>query len=113
MTPRDPAGTQGSVPVRPARPAEWVTTVDIQRALEARFHPQTLHVRDDSQAHAGHAGAQHGGHYTVDICATAFAGLSRVARHRLVYDALSELMPRGIHALAIQAHPPGEAGPLT
>ena len=55
-----------------------------------------------------HAGARAGGHYTVRIVSPAFEGLSRVARHRLVYDALQGLIQNGIHALAIQAHSPNE-----
>lgn len=78
----------------------------IHALLQARFHPVHLVVEDDSAAHAGHAGAREGGHYTVRIVATAFAGVSRVGRHRLVYDALTPLMAHGIHALAIHADAP-------
>lgn len=77
---------------------------DLQRALQ----PDTLEVRDDSHHHAGHAGAREGGHFAVRIVAPCFAGRSRVARHRLVYDALGPLGQRGIHALAIEALAPGE-----
>jgi BolA protein len=65
-------------------------------------------VRDDSHLHAGHAGAREGRHFAVLITSERFAGASRVARHRLVYDALASLMPGGIHALAIDARAPGE-----
>ncbi|WP_153100328.1 BolA family protein [Paraburkholderia hayleyella] len=68
----------------------------------------SLSVRDDSAQHAGHAGASAGGHYSVTIVAPAFAGKARVARHRLVYDALADAMQRGIHALAITAYTPEE-----
>jgi len=81
----------------------------IRSALEAAFAPLALEVVDDSAAHAGHPGAREGRHFGVRITATAFAGQSRVARHRLVYDALASLIPRGIHALAIEARAPGEA----
>ncbi|MFY7913613.1 MAG: BolA family protein, partial [Rubrivivax sp.] len=54
----------------------------------------------------GHAGAREGRHFTVRIRSARFTGLSRVARHRLVYDALAVWMPRGIHALAIDAQSP-------
>lgn len=81
----------------------------IEVDLQARLQPQQLLLRDDSHLHAGHAGAREGGHYTVRIVAPCFQGLSRVARHRLVYDALGPLAPRGIHALAIEALAPGEA----
>jgi BolA protein len=63
-------------------------------------------VVDDSHLHAGHAGAREGRHFSVAIVSARFAGLSRVARHRVVYDALRALMPRGIHALAIDARDP-------
>ncbi|MFM8796244.1 MAG: BolA family protein [Betaproteobacteria bacterium] len=68
--------------------------------------PIELEVLDDSHLHAGHAGAREGGHYTVRILSERFDGLGRVARHRLVYDAVHGLIPRGIHALAIQARSP-------
>ena len=77
---------------------------DLRQALA----PQSLQVVDDSHLHAGHAGARDGGHYTVHITAPCFAGLNRLARHRLVYDALGPLAARGIHALAIVARAPGE-----
>ena len=72
--------------------------------------PETLEVFDDSADHAGHAGAREsgGGHFQVVIVSAAFAGQSRLARHRLVYDALRDLMPGSIHALAIVAHAPEE-----
>ncbi|WJF89044.1 BolA family protein [Paraburkholderia bonniea] len=68
----------------------------------------SLTVRDDSAKHAGHAGASAGGHFSVTIVAAAFAGKARVARHRLVYDALAVAMQHGIHALAITAYTPEE-----
>jgi BolA protein len=87
-----------------------VDAQQIRAALEAAIAPESLVVDDDSHRHAGHAGAREGRHFTVRITAAAFAGKSRVARHRLVYDALAALIPRGIHALAIDARAPGEAG---
>ncbi|WP_119157578.1 BolA family protein [Caldimonas tepidiphila] len=81
----------------------------LETALKERLAPLQLQVQDDSAAHAGHAGAGEGSHYTVRIVSERFAGLSRVARHRLVYDALGSLIPQGIHALAIHAKAPGEA----
>ncbi|WP_019936308.1 BolA family transcriptional regulator [Bordetella sp. FB-8] len=73
----------------------------------ASLAPVSLAVEDESHLHAGHAGAQGGaGHYRVRIVASCFKGLSPVARHRLVYDRLSDLMPHAIHALAIEAQPP-------
>jgi len=81
---------------------------DLQRELQAALQPDFLEVQDDSHLHAGHAGAREGRHYSVRIVSARFAGLSRVARHRLVYDALHTLIPRGIHALAIDAKAPEE-----
>ncbi|AOK34576.1 BolA family protein [Burkholderia cenocepacia] len=80
----------------------------IEARLTASLAPLSLTVRDDSAQHAGHAGAAAGGHFTVTIVSSAFAGKPRVARHRLVYDALADAMQRGIHALAIVAYTPQE-----
>ena len=78
--------------------------------LEAALAPSQLDIRDDSAAHAGHAGARGGaGHYAIGIRSAAFAGLPPLRRHRLVYDALSGMMPAEIHALSIDARVPGEA----
>ncbi|MBL8317950.1 MAG: BolA family transcriptional regulator [Burkholderiaceae bacterium] len=85
-----------------------VRGADIEQALRAALAPDALEVVDDSHHHIGHAGAREGGHFSVRICSTAFTGLTRVARHRLVYDALRRLMPSGIHALAIEARTPDE-----
>ena len=85
-----------------------VAADDIRRELQATLQPDLLEVQDDSHLHAGHAGAREGRHFTVRIISARFEGLSRVARHRLVYDALHSLIPRGIHALAIEARAPGE-----
>jgi BolA family transcriptional regulator, general stress-responsive regulator len=80
----------------------------IRQTLTQALQPQSIEVDDDSHLHAGHAGAREGGHYTVRLRCMRFAGLTRVARHRLVYDALGPLMPQGIHALAIDARTPDE-----
>jgi BolA family transcriptional regulator, general stress-responsive regulator len=85
-----------------------VSASDIERVLHDALQPTALAVTDDSHLHAGHAGALEGKHFSVRITSTRFAGLSRVARHRLVYDALHRLIPQGIHALAIQAQSPDE-----
>ena len=85
-----------------------VAAVDIKAALAAALAPTALEVQDDSHLHAGHAGAREGRHFSVRIVSGRFQGLGRVARHRLVYDALHSLMPRGIHALAIDARVPDE-----
>lgn len=85
-----------------------VTAEQIQTALSAALAPQELEVNDDSHQHVGHAGAREGRHFSVRVVSSRFNGLSRVARHRLVYDSLHDLLPRGIHALAIDARAPGE-----
>ena len=83
-------------------------TAEIEARLRAALEPLALSVQDDSHLHAGHAGAREGGHYSVSIVSSRFAGLARVARHRLVYHSLAELMQQGIHALAIDARTPDE-----
>lgn len=85
-----------------------VTAALVERHLRDTLKPSALVVQDDSAAHAGHAGAKEGRHFTVRLTSERFTGLSRLARHRLVYDALSPLMARGIHALAIEARSPDE-----
>jgi BolA family transcriptional regulator, general stress-responsive regulator len=82
---------------------------ELEAALSTSLQPLSLLVQDDSHLHAGHAGAREGRHFSVRVVSERFAGLSRVARHRLVYDAAAALMVRGIHALAIDARAPGEA----
>ena len=86
-----------------------VTAERLDAALRAALAPTALEVEDDSHLHAGHAGAKEGRHFTVRIVSAAFAGRSRVARHRLVYDAARSLIAEGIHALAIEARAPDEA----
>ncbi|MFT7774629.1 BolA family protein [Roseateles sp.] len=81
---------------------------EIERRLRAELAPTELSIRDDSAQHAGHAGAREGGHFHVAVVSDRFTGLQRLARHRLVYHCLSDLMQRGIHALAIDARTPGE-----
>jgi BolA protein len=85
-----------------------VSREDIEAALREALQPEFIDVQDDSHLHAGHAGAREGRHFSVRITSARFAGCSRVTRHRLVYHALRLLMPAGIHALAIEAHAPGE-----
>lgn len=83
----------------------------IQAALTTALAPTALDVVDDSASHAGHAGARAGGqtHYNVAITASAFQGLSRVARHRLVNDALRPEFDTGLHALSLTLRTPAEA----
>jgi BolA protein len=87
-----------------------VTADQIEQALRAAISPlQALDVLNESHLHAGHAGAGEGSHWRVRITSERMAGLSRVARHRLVYDALRAVIPQGVHALAIEAQSPAEA----
>ena len=88
---------------------ERLTAAGLEALLAQALQPETLQVRDDSHLHAGHAGAREGGHFSVRIVSARFDGLSRMARHRLVYDALGSLSGRGIHALSIDAKAPSEA----
>ena len=81
----------------------------LTQALTERLQPVALELEDDSAAHAGHAGARSGAHFNLRIVSARFAGLPRVARHRLVYDALRPWMAEGVHALAIDARTPEEA----
>lgn len=84
--------------------------VRIRELLTAALAPQSLAVDDDSHKHAGHGGARGGqGHFSVDIVSAAFAGHLPLARHRLVYAALDEMMQADIHALSIRARTPDEA----
>lgn len=81
----------------------------IRERLEAALSPSLLVVANESDQHAGHAGYSDGeSHFRVTVTAAAFTGCSRVARHRLVYHALADLMPTPIHALAIIALAPNE-----
>jgi BolA family transcriptional regulator, general stress-responsive regulator len=84
----------------------------IRQTLEASFAPARVEVRDDSQLHAGHAGAAPGGetHYSVLAVSPAFAGMNRVARSRAVHAVLEAEFGRGLHALALKLQTPEEAG---
>jgi BolA protein len=84
-------------------------SAEIRTRLQQRFAPLELEVRDDSAAHAGHAGARDGrGHFAVRLVSAAFASHARLERHRMVYGALGELMQTDIHALSITALAPDE-----
>lgn len=82
---------------------------DIKKRLNA-LAPSRLELLDESAQHAGHAGAAPGGntHWKLTIVSAAFAGKPTLARHRMIYQALGELMQHPIHALAISAKAPGE-----
>jgi len=79
--------------------------------LTAAFTPESLEVLDESDQHKGHAGHRPGGqtHYRVYIVAKVFAGKSRIARHRMINDAIEAELKGSVHALAVHARAPGEA----
>ena len=82
-----------------------ISTRDLELRLTELLAPTSLEVLDESAAHAGHAGADGSGfgtHFRVRIASPMFEGKPRLARHRLVYDALQEFIARGLHALAIE-----------
>lgn len=83
----------------------------IRKKLGEAFSPSRLDVIDDSDRHAGHAGAREGGesHFNVVVEAAAFAGVGRVQRQRMVYAALAEELSGPVHALSVKALAPGEA----
>jgi BolA protein len=86
--------------------------VSVEAQLRQRLAvlaPLSIDIGDDSALHAGHAGAGGGGHFRVTIVAAIFSGKSTVIRHRLVYDAVGDLMRGPVHALAIKAIAPDEA----
>jgi BolA protein len=82
-----------------------ITAQQLLTQLQSTLQPFFLEVEDESASHAGHAGSDGSGqgtHFRVRIGSQAFMGLSRVARHRLVYDALQQFVDQGLHALAIE-----------
>lgn len=86
-----------------------MTRIDRIRERLAALQPTLLELEDDSHLHAGHAGARAGGgHYRLHIVSSQFAGKNTVARHRMIYSALGEMMTHEIHALNIRAVTPEE-----
>jgi len=82
----------------------------IRERLTRALNPEKLDIVDESAKHAGHAGAASGGgHYIVTIVSRAFENKSLIQRHRLVYDAVDDMMHTEIHALSIQASTPDES----
>lgn len=82
---------------------------DLIKQKLAELEPEQLEIVDESAGHLGHAGAASGGgHYRLFIVANQFTGMSAVARHRLIYQQLGELMTKQIHALSIKALSPSE-----
>ncbi|MDP3520407.1 MAG: BolA family protein [Hydrogenophaga sp.] len=92
----------------PAAPTLAVTAEAIDAHLRAALLPSALEVIDESAAHMGHAGSNgtgFGTHFRVRIAAPGFTGRTRVASHRLVYDAVRPFLDAGLHALAIEVLP--------
>lgn len=90
------------------------TAAALHDALTASLAPTALQVLDESAAHAGHAGANglgYGTHFRVRVGSPLFAGKSRVAAHRLVYDSLRKFTDAGLHALAIELIPSANVSP--
>lgn len=79
----------------------------ISQRLQA-LQPSALKIVDDSALHAGHQGNGGGGHFTLHITSSHFSGKSLIMRHRLIYQALADMMPHKIHALSIHARAPDE-----
>lgn len=87
---------------------------ELIRSRLAAFSAEHLELLDESARHVGHAGAASGGgHYCLRIVSSQFAGLGRLARHRLIYEALGPLMHKDIHALSITALTPDETNQLS
>ena len=86
-----------------------MSRIEQMHGMLQALHPEKIDIVDDSHKHAGHEGARSGGgHYTLYIVSTEFGGKSTLARHRMIYSALGEMMKRDIHALNIQAYTPQE-----
>jgi BolA protein len=84
----------------------------IRERLAASFATAQVAVEDDSARHAGHAGARGGaGHFRVRVESQAFSGRTRIERHRMVYEALADMLPGEIHALNIDARSPDDEQP--
>jgi BolA protein len=88
------------------------TQQTITKKLQEAFAPESLDVVDESHLHAGHAGHRPGGetHFRVYIVSRAFEGKSRLDRHRMINHVLADDLAAGVHALALKAQAPGEAG---
>ena len=82
---------------------------EIHTRLESALSPETLQVEDEGHMHIGHEGAKDGrGHFRVLVVSDQFQGKNLIARHRLIYQAMGDLMQTDIHALAIDAYTPDE-----
>lgn len=85
-----------------------ISLTDEIKARLADLAPTRLDIEDESAHHAGHVGSAGGGHFAVTIVSSQFSGKSRIMRHRVVYQALEDLIPYRIHALSIRAFAPDE-----
>lgn len=86
-----------------------MSTVDLIRQKLSALEPEEIEIVDESARHAGHEGAKGGGgHYVLTIVSRQFRNISVMARHRLVYGALQEMMHKDIHALSVKAYTPEE-----
>jgi BolA protein len=86
-----------------------MNTIELMQEKLAELQPNEIEIIDDSALHAGHAGAKSGGgHYRLRIISSSFANMNTLARHRLVYATLGDLMQQKIHALTITALTPVE-----
>jgi BolA protein len=85
---------------------------NITKKLREAFSPESLDVADESHLHEGHSGHRPGGetHFRVHIVSVAFKGKSRIECHRMINTLLAPELAGSVHALAIKAHAPGEAG---
>ena len=80
---------------------------EIRSRLETAFSPLQLEIRDESHLHEGHAGAKSGkGHFSVKIVSASFIGTRTIDRHRMVFEALGDMMQTDIHALSVSAFAP-------
>ena len=91
--------------------SDCIRVASIRVALQKALQPLHLQIEDESAQHVGHAGAASGGgHFSLYIVAACFTEQPLVARHRMVYAAVRELLAKDIHALRIEAKSPAEAG---
>ena len=86
-----------------------MNTIELMKQKLAALEPAVIRIADESARHAGHEGAKAGGgHYLLTIVSHHFISKSALARHRLVYDTLREMMHKNIHALSVKAYTPEE-----
>lgn len=81
---------------------------EIIQARLTQFNPTSLELKDDSALHAGHTGNTGGGHFSLKIVSSQFSQKSQIMRHRLIYQALTDLIPEKIHAISILAISPDD-----